>query len=217
MPFQEVLHYFRTRILYCLTELQKQCDSDQSTTAPATVPDSVLTTIDMVVDLLDSHLEAQPPLPVDDLTDAVDGLLSQVLLFRTITMAEDQAKLLDMCRCVLAKKLQLRSNRDHPQMASLAVDDLRRCVVELEQLLNNCLLRLFVSVSVALDDDPLAKQQRPASTVDEAAFDLLMDRLIQLGIIAIGFTGSGSGMQSNPPYGPFRLMYHPALSLFQPN
>lgn len=130
-----------------------------------------------------------PSVSIDDLTDAIDGLLSQALLFRTITLPEDQKRLLEMSRCILNKKLQLRKDKGNSQLESLIVEDLKRSVIELEQLLNNCLLRLFVTVLVALDDDPFDK-----TTFNETDFDLLMDRLIQLGIIAIGFTDSGSGM-----------------------
>lgn len=167
-----------------MTELQKQGQSDET---PG-VPESVLTTVDQVVDLLESHMESHT-VSIDDLTDAIDGLLSQALLFRTITLPEDQKKILEMSRCILNKKLQLQKDKGNSQLESLIVEDLKRSVIELEQLLNNCLLRLFVTVLVALDDDPFA-----SDTFNETEFDLLMDRLIQLGIIAIGFTDSGSGM-----------------------
>lgn len=142
--------------------------------------------MDLAVDLLESPDSDQRPSL--ELIDAIDRLLSQVLLFRTVVLAEDQTRVLEMCRVVLSKKLRLAES-DTPPMKALVVGDLKIAVTELEQLLNDCVLRLFVSVMVALDDDPLSKE----CALNEGDFDLLMDRLIQLGIIAIGFTESGSG------------------------
>lgn len=149
-------------------------------------PDSVLTAMDLAVDLLEIPGSGQPP--SSELIGAIDTLLTHVMSFRTVALPEDQTKVLSMCRVVLFKKLELAKSNS-PSMNALVVGDLKIAVMEMEQLLNNCVLRLFVSCMVALDDDPLSKE----CALNEGDFDLLMDRLIQLGIIAIGFTESGSG------------------------
>lgn len=183
----ELFQYFEPRIRFCLSELLRK---DEPMTSR--VPESVLTTMDVAIDLLENrNLDTFESLI--DVVDHIDRLLSQVLLFRTVILPEDQQKVLDMCRCVLGKKLELKQAVDTPvDMQQILINDLKLSVLELEQLLNNALLRLFVSVMVELGDDdvdPFAE-----ATFDETGFDLLMDRLIQLGIIAIGFTDSGSGM-----------------------
>lgn len=180
----EVRNYFEARIRFCLSELQ-----NPSAEPALALPDSVLAAMDLAIETLESSETERISVP--EIIDAIDRLLSQVLFFRSVILPDDQKKVHEMCRVVLSKKFELKNHlQDESNCAqwhSLTVD-LKRSVMELEQLLNHCILRLFVSVMVAVDDDPFACQ-----STDESDFDLLMDRLIQLGIIAIGFTESGSG------------------------
>lgn len=134
---REVLKYFEDRIQHCLNELRKCIDSAATVnTTAASLPDSVLHTMDVVVDLLDA---ADEQVPVEDVTMAIDRLLSQVLLFKTVILPEDQNRVLDMCRCVLTKSLQLRNlNQEKGDAAVgeqvsplLMIDGLRMSVLDL--------------------------------------------------------------------------------------
>lgn len=158
-----------------------------------------MTALESVLDLLDERLKSTSNqgsgIEVKVIVAAVDNLLSRVLLFRTIVLSEDQGKVIAMCRSVLGKKLEVERKLDN-----LSMEDLRISVVQLELLLNNCILRLFIDTMVKLQENPLEKlkegiqgdkqMDRPSI---EGEFDLLHDRLIELGVIASGFTNSASG------------------------
>lgn len=161
-----------------------------------------MTALDSVLDLLDERLEAKgdPGVDVHLIVSAVDHLLSRVLLFRTIVLSEDQGKVFALCRSVLEQKLQVEQQQQQQQGLDwnlLSVEGLRLSVVQLEVLLNNCTLRLFIDTMVQLQENPLESLLRGKEIGDRPAieeeFDLLHDRLIELGVIASGFTESASG------------------------
>lgn len=159
-----------------------------------------MTALDSVLDLLDERLEAKgdPGVDVHLIVSAVDHLLSRVLLFRTIVLSEDQGKVFALCRSVLEQKLQVEQQQQQGLDWNLfSVEGLRLSVVQLEVLLNNCTLRLFIDTMVQLQENPLESLLRGKEMGDRPAieeeFDLLHDRLIELGVIASGFTESASG------------------------
>lgn len=160
-----------------------------------------MTALDSVLDLLDERLEAKgdPGVDVHLIVSAVDHLLSRVLLFRTIVLSEDQGKVFALCRSVLEQKLRVEQQQQQQGLDwnLLSVEGLRLSVVQLEVLLNNCTLRLFIDTMVQLQENPLESLLRGKEIGDRPAieeeFDLLHDRLIELGVIASGFTESASG------------------------
>lgn len=160
-----------------------------------------MTALDSVLDLLDERLEAKgdPGVDVHLIVSAVDHLLSRVLLFRTIVLSEDQGKVFALCRSVLEQKLQVEQQQQQQGLDwnLFSVEGLRLSVVQLEVLLNNCTLRLFIDTMVQLQENPLESLLRGKEMGDRPAieeeFDLLHDRLIELGVIASGFTESASG------------------------
>lgn len=159
-----------------------------------------MTALDSVLDLLDERLEAKgdPGVDVHLIVSAVDHLLSRVLLFRTIVLSEDQGKVFALCRSVLEQKLRVEQQQQQGlDWNLLSVEGLRLSVVQLEVLLNNCTLRLFIDTMVQLQENPLESLLRGKEIGDRPAieeeFDLLHDRLIELGVIASGFTESASG------------------------
>lgn len=160
-----------------------------------------MTALDSVLDLLDERLEAKgdPGVDVHLIVSAVDHLLSRVLLFRTIVLSEDQGKVFALCRSVLEQKLQVEQRQQQQGLDwnLFSVEGLRLSVVQLEVLLNNCTLRLFIDTMVQLQENPLESLLRGREMGDRPAieeeFDLLHDRLIELGVIASGFTESASG------------------------
>lgn len=159
-----------------------------------------MTALDSVLDLLDERLQAKedPGMDVHLIVSAVDHLLSRVLLFRTIVLSEDQGKVFALCRSVLEQKLRVEQQQQQGLDWNLfSVEGLRLSVVQLEVLLNNCTLRLFIDTMVQLQENPLESLLRGKEIGDRPAieeeFDLLHDRLIELGVIASGFTESASG------------------------
>lgn len=150
-------------------------------------PPSVMSSLDSVLDTLDDVLE-KDSLNIATLSAMVSNLLAQVLSFHPVVLPEDGGKILTMCKLVLSKKLAMEETKDR-----LMVEDLRRSILALEELLSSCILRVFVHVMVELDEKSSEKCSEallPKGSLSTTDFDLLMDRLIQLGIIACGFADS---------------------------
>lgn len=191
---QDVLEYFINRVHYCLMELQSTILSDKD----RPVADSnFMKTIETILEILNTTDSSSN---IAEILGCVDCLLSQVLLFRNIILDADKGKLLEMCKCVLSKKLALQELHKSANQSTktLAIEDLRRSVLEIEDLLNNCVLSVIVDALIALQDGPIRRLEQEIINertlpADTAWFDLLMDRLIQLGLIGVGCTESSSG------------------------
>lgn len=175
--------YFKDRITLSLEELKDAVSENVQSEDPP----SVMSSLDSVLDTLDDVLE-KDSLNIATLSAMVSNLLAQVLSFHPVVLPEDGGKILTMCKLVLSKKLAMEETKDR-----LMVEDLRRSILALEELLSSCILRVFVHVMVELDEKSSEKCSEallPQGSLSTTDFDLLMDRLIQLGIIACGFADS---------------------------
>lgn len=167
-------------------------------------PGNCLGTLDLILDLMDtSSMDPDHP---KELLDTVDYLLSQVLLFRTIVLEVDKGRLLEMCKCVLTKKVAL-CELDEGAGASaktLTYEDLRRSILEMEDLLSNCILTLMIESLLWLQDAPLERLRdalrNGGQVLEDGRFDLQMDRLIQLGLLGMAFTVRGSGKSKSQTF-----------------
>lgn len=121
----------------------------------------------------------------------VNSFISQVLHFQTLALDEDKQKITDLCRYVLSKLSKPGNNENGIDMTDDTnapdIAGLKQALLLMENLLSECVLRLFVHTIVTLHEDPLTLQPPWNS------FDLLVDRLIQIGIIGITFAESPSG------------------------
>lgn len=173
-----------------MSQVQKMIAGEQMSIQ---MPPSYDAYIDILLDLLQGE-EAEV---AANLNAAVNDVLAQVLAFMGVVMAEDKFKIESVCLAVLEKRIEFEKLVQEGHSFLLAVAEIRRQVLDLDNLLNECLLRVITDVLVTLLEDPLPKikeEQLPqTNNVDSVNFDLLLDRITQIGLLGVNFTDDSAG------------------------
>lgn len=147
---------------------------------------------------------AQAMLESVKIRKVVDTLISQALAFTNICIAEDKKSLTAICQKVLRECISLEKEcsfsdkevKESEKNRRLKAEVLETALYQLEHLINECLLRLVYQVLADLKKDPvqLLRKMKLENTeqdvMDDAIcdFDLILDRLVQIGIFAIAFS-----------------------------
>uniref|UniRef100_A0A1B0CL79 Regulator of microtubule dynamics protein 1 n=1 Tax=Lutzomyia longipalpis TaxID=7200 RepID=A0A1B0CL79_LUTLO len=139
-----------------------------------------------------------------EIRSIVDSLISQTLAFVNVALEKDKAALTAHCQRVLKECISLEE-----ECAAECATDLNRrfkaellevALTHLEQTVNSSLLRLVCHVFVELSENPVAtfrEAVRRAKETDNESFlegetekfDLLLDRILQIGVLGIAFSG----------------------------
>lgn len=147
---------------------------------------------------------AQAMLESAKIRKVVDTLMSQALAFTNICIPEDKKSLTAICQKVLRECISLEKEcsfsekevKESEKNRRLKAEILETALYQLEHLINECLLRLVFQVLSDLKKDPvqLLRKMKMENTeqiiIDELIcdFDLVLDRLVQIGIFAIAFS-----------------------------
>lgn len=147
---------------------------------------------------------AQAMLESAKIRKVVDTLISQALAFTNICIPEDKKSLTAICQKVLRECISLEKEcsfsdkdvKESEKNRRLKAEILETALYQLEHLINECLLRLVFQVLTDLKKDPvqLLRKMKMENTEQEIMdelicdFDLILDRLIQIGIFAIAFS-----------------------------
>lgn len=147
---------------------------------------------------------AQAMLESAKIRKVVDTLISQALAFTNICLSEDKKSLTAICQKVLRECISLEKEcsfsdkevKESEKNRRLKAEVLETALYQLEHLINECLLRLVFQVLIDLKKDPVQmlrkmKMENVAQDIiDESIFDfdLILDRLVQIGIFAIAFS-----------------------------
>lgn len=147
---------------------------------------------------------AQAMLESVKIRKVVDTLISQALAFTNICIPEDKKSLTAICQKVLRECISLEKEcsfsekevKESEKNRRLKAEILETALYQLEHLINECLLRLVFQVLTDLKKDPVQLLRKmkmencEQEIMDELIcdFDLILDRLVQIGIFAIAFS-----------------------------
>ena len=127
----------------------------------------------------------------------IDQLLSSVLAFIQIAAPEDQLPLKSLCQKVLNECIEfenefsLSSKSTKMKQPSLRALALESALYSLELVVNSGLLHLVYEVFENLAEKPFDKLKLKGTEIDDEEvqeFDLIIDRLIQIGLFAVSFS-----------------------------
>ncbi|CRK88982.1 CLUMA_CG002675, isoform A [Clunio marinus] len=207
---------FFERILWCIARLKSTIKSANDHVVTSVVEaDNFVTLLDCSLDILSSFValdgsndnltnkaerRAEMMMESRELRSIIERLLSHSLAFSNIALHSDKNPLTILSQNVLkiAMEFEEEFSLSQPGKKLNATDqrmkamDLETSLCSLESFLNNSLLRLVVEVFHVMDGKTIErlKNSSNSSTVDVEIekFDLLIDRLIQIGHFAISFS-----------------------------
>lgn len=139
-----------------------------------------------------------------EIRSVVDSLISQTLAFVNVALEKDKKALTANCQRILKECIALEEEcaadaGDTDLNRRFKAELLEVALTHLEQAVNNSLLRLVCHVFVELTENPVdgfrkavrkAKQEEDndALEAETEKFDLLLDRILQIGILGIAFS-----------------------------
>lgn len=149
----------------------------------------------------------------------IDSLIGQALAFANVALPEDLKPLKAVCQKVLKECIDFQQECSLDQTVQIGDEQSRRlraaalenALYQLDNLVNDCLLRLVLDVFVELNENPLTKlrslvvKHTVTALEDDKllieaqanSFDELSDKLQQIGVIAAAFASNqrGNGLQ----------------------
>ncbi|GAB0086360.1 Serendipity locus protein alpha [Sergentomyia squamirostris] len=207
--------HFLDRILWCLVRIRS---STTSITDNVSLPDAIenanfVVFLDAALDLLAplatfnetpenaEEKNAEAFVRSKEIRSVVDSLISQTLAFVNVALEKDKTALKALCHRVLKECIALE---EECSSAKASDSDLNRrfkaellevALTHLETAVNTSLLRLVCHVFVELTENPVGKLRQAMRKEDEnlldvetEKFDLLLDRILQIGILGIAFS-----------------------------
>ncbi|XP_055691430.1 serendipity locus protein alpha-like [Lutzomyia longipalpis] len=208
--------HFLDRILWCLARIRSSVSSITDNVAVVEEDANFVVFLDAALDLLApmTTFQENPENVAESNADAyvrskeirsiVDSLISQTLAFVNVALEKDKTALTAHCQRVLKECISMEE-----ECAAECATDLNRrfkaellevALTHLEQTVNSSLLRLVCHVFVELSENPVStfrEAVRRAKEVDNdrflegetEKFDLLLDRILQIGVLGIAFSG----------------------------
>lgn len=205
--------FFLDRVLWCLAKIKSeaQSNSDNVIVTDTSNSDNFVNSLDDALNLLSSFIaydsdpdstnvaetKAELMMKSTAIRSIIDQLLSSVLGFVQVAAKEDQLPLKTLCQKVLTEciefeeefSLSARSNKSHqPVIKALALES---ALYSLELLVNSSLLHLVYEVFEELTKKPFETLKLKGDLVTELEieeFDLMIDRLIQIGLFAVSYS-----------------------------
>lgn len=205
---------FFERILWCLARLKSTVKSANDHVPTIGEPENFVTLLDQVLDALsmftglddDSDVtnmaeqRAQRMIESSEIRGSIEQLLSHAMSFANIALAADKNPITALSQNVLKLAMDFEEeyslaqpgkklNASSKGMKSI---ELENSLLSLESFVNNALLRLAYEVFHVMDKNIIEELVRIDETSDLEQeiekFDLLIDRLIQIGHFAIWFS-----------------------------
>lgn len=206
---------FFERILWCLARLKATVKSanDHVLTGIAE-PDNFITLLDRTLDILSgfigiegdnsntnkAELRAELMMESREIRDTIEQLLSHALAFASIALESDKNPITMLSQGVLKVALEFEEEfslsqpgkKSNESTQRIKVIELENALYSLETYVNNALLRLVFEVFHVMDTNivgNLLKVEGAAALEREIEkFDLIVDRLIQIGHFAIWYS-----------------------------
>ncbi|XP_037916626.1 serendipity locus protein alpha [Hermetia illucens] len=206
--------YFLDRILWCFAHLKSTINSAGDDVVLNSLEESnFVTSMDTLVDLIEPYsafkkeeianiaqFNAQAVFDSQKIRSTVDLLLSQTLALANVTLDSDKVALTAICQKVLRECMAFQETcsleRDgirpdiHQRQFTATVFE--NCLYQLEDLVNESLLRLVFQVLVDCSQHSVESLRRliDKNAGDEldniiADFDVNVDRILQIGIFAM--------------------------------
>lgn len=202
---------FFERILWCLARLKSTTKSANDDVLTEIIePENFITILDRVLDSLSTFVDLDGDIIVNkaeqraelmmesqDIRGAVEQLLSHALAFSSIALDSDKNPLTALSQNVLKVAMDFeeefslaqpgkKSNVSSQRMKAI---DLENSICSLENFVNEALLRLVYEVFHVMDGNAVADLIKVDDSSSQESriekFDLLVDRLIQIGHFAI--------------------------------
>lgn len=206
---------FFERILWCLARLKSTIKSSNDHVLTGICePDNFITLLDRTLDILSgfvglnldedvenkAELRAELMMESREIRGIIEELLSHALAFASIALESDKNPISVLSQSVLKVAMEFeeefslsqpgkKSNESTQRMKAI---ELENALYSLETYVNNALLRLVFEVFHVMDKnviENLLKIKKPSELEDEIEkFDLIVDRLIQIGHFAIWYS-----------------------------
>lgn len=204
---------FFERILWCLARLKSTVKSaNDHVLTGLSEPENFITLLDRALDILASfdgnnnnvvnQAERRAELMMESraVRETIEQLLSHSMAFANIALDRDKIPLTTLSQNVLKIAMDFEEEfslsapgrRSDSKSQGMKVIGLENSLCSLENFVNDALLRLVYEVFHVMDAgviDGLLKIEDPAVLeLEIESFDLLVDRLIQIGLFAIWFS-----------------------------
>ncbi|XP_060650337.1 serendipity locus protein alpha [Drosophila nasuta] len=207
--------HFLNRIDWCVKRLNAslyQISEEVATSSQVKLEDlSFVELLDMSLDKLETYNEivgenkdgdnedATPDQPHDELYSEVNQIVKHALAFANVALAADEKALREICETVLEECSVFQKNFDALNAGDRKLEalSLQRALYSLETYLNEALLRLVLTslldveeISITRLKNVLHHGEAPEMMINKliSDFDMNMDRIQQIGVIAIAFT-----------------------------
>ncbi|XP_034114170.1 serendipity locus protein alpha [Drosophila albomicans] len=207
--------HFLNRIDWCVKRLNAslyQISEEVATSSQVKLEDlSFVELLDMSLDRLETYNEivaenkegdnedATPDQPHDQLYSEVNQIVKHALAFANVALAADEKALREICETVLEECSVFQKNFDALNAGDRKLEalSLQRALYSLETYLNEALLRLILTslldveeISITRLKNMLHHGEAPEVMINKliSDFDMNMDRIQQIGVIAIAFT-----------------------------
>lgn len=207
---------FLDRILWCLARLKSEVQSVNDNVLPDSgTTENFVYLVDLALDSLAGFIgfdnfnttnsaqnKAELMMESSKIRSLIDQLLSNALSFTNIALPEDKNGLKSLCQRVLKECMDFETefalsdpNKKHDKSNQrLKAISLENSLYMLENLINDCLLRLVFEVFGELNENPFRNLKSDKMNVSDAEFekkldqfDLTIDRVIQIGLFGISF------------------------------
>ncbi|KAH8383281.1 hypothetical protein KR009_007714 [Drosophila setifemur] len=189
------------RLLVSLSQLSLQQDEERKLE-----DHSFVELLDLALDHLDDYLEklterSHNSLSTDEdegyqLTNIVNHIVRHALAFANVSTKSDKKAVSSLCETLLSECAIFHEeagdpNNGHRKLEALSLE---RALYALESFLNEALLHLLFASLIELENIPIKKlkevlQKDPEGAQELiSAFDTNMDRIQQIGVLAIAFS-----------------------------
>ncbi|XP_059490454.1 uncharacterized protein LOC132205430 [Neocloeon triangulifer] len=174
---QTAIEYVLGRLLWCVKDTGGEDPGECG---------QFLQIMDEVLDLLEGNSDKKP-IDIDKLKDTCQTLLSHALSVAHVSLDQDSQDIFYISQKVLSRVESLH-NEGNSNLVSLQLGALADNLLQLEQTVNNALLKLVLEVFSDVDAS-LAKLVDADKSEDFdkciSDFDLYVDRIMQIGLFAI--------------------------------
>jgi hypothetical protein len=213
LTIQPTRQFFLDRALWCLTQLNKAVNSSESYVPEQNFTIYMDNCIDEVTSFIETsfnisnicEMNAEAMIKSKHIRKLVDLLISHALGFMNVALEEDKKPITALCHKVLKEAIELE-DADASSLANPAIKPndkdrrmkaqlLETALLQLENVVNESVLRLLYQVFLDLSKNPIQKLRKLLKDshndllIDELTteFDCIIDRLMQIGIFALAF------------------------------
>lgn len=214
--FQPSRQFFLDRILWCVNRLKTLDFSDHND-----IEINFVYFMDMAIEIIEPHAvlfqgisnesnvanrHAEAMVDSKKLRSVVDNLIAHALAFANVVEGNDKKSVFALCQRVLRDCIDFDAEcslsqehvRPNVKDRRFKAEILESSLLRLEKVINDCLLHLVFSVFCDVLKDPFKvfdelKKHGDAESIakETEKFDLLNERLIQIGIFGVVFADSG--------------------------